>query len=43
MIKNELNPSTRAYIIVIYLQIDKSDTIYLKLLSRFPNSQIKTS
>ena len=26
--------------IVIYLQIDKSYTIYLKLISRFPNSQI---
>ena len=26
--------------IVIYLRIDKSYTIYLKLISRFPNSQI---
>ena len=27
-------------IIVIYLRTDKSYTIYLKLLSRFPNSQM---
>ena len=27
-------------VIVIYLRADKSYTIYLKLLSRFPNSQI---
>ena len=27
-------------IIVFYLQIDKYYTIYLKLLSRFPKSQI---
>ena len=27
-------------LIVIYLRIDKSYTIYLKLISRFPNSQI---
>ena len=26
--------------IVIYLRIDKSYMIYLKLISRFPNSQI---
>ena len=30
-------------IIVIYLRIDKSYTIYLKLLSRFPNLQITTT
>ena len=34
-----MSPSTFEYIIVIYLRIAKSYTIYLKLI-RFPNSQI---
>ena len=35
-----LQKQSKVNVFVIYLRIDKSYTIYLKLLSRFPNSQI---